>query len=76
MTMQLTKKINTPKATKKHSTARLEAKARDFWISYNVLLQICSDEAEKPIRDIAELSNWQIRKIEERIKKEGWRLRK
>jgi hypothetical protein len=72
------KKINTPKpkVCKKHSTASLEAKARASWISYDVLLQICSEEAKKPVRDIAELSKGQMKRVEEKIRKEGWRLRK
>lgn len=76
--LSLQKKINFRRQTdksKRHVTAQLEKVARASWVSYPILLQVCSKMIGKEVKDIGQLTVHQLRKVQKEVKEKGWKLR-
>ena len=68
-------KVKKLEESKRHATATLEKVALASWISYKVLLGVCSRVVGTKVKDIGELSIHQLRKVQKEIKEKGWKLR-
>ena len=62
-------------STKKHALARLEDLATKNWIGLYRLNWIAFKVLGKQVMRISDLSVTEIQKVEEKIRREGWKLR-
>lgn len=69
------KKSDPIRKTIKHTRARLEDLATKNWISHSTLLKVASEEFGRPVKLLTELTESELRTMEEIVKLKGWKMR-